>query len=74
MIRTAVILGTVLAIAAKAQTVTVQDLGSLGGASAGLAINNRGQVKGYSTPTGVTDKHAFFKVGFVMGDLNYQTT
>ena len=33
MIRTAVILAAVLAIAANAQTVTVQDLGSLGGAA-----------------------------------------
>ncbi len=75
VIRTAVILGTVLAIAATAQTVTVQDLGSLGGASAGLAINNRGQVTGYSTPTGITDKHAFIKpAGLVMSDLNFYTT
>ncbi len=68
------ILAVVLVTAGNAQTVTVLDLGSLGGASIGLAVNNRGQVTGYSTPTGIADKHAFIKpVGLVMGDLNFYT-
>jgi probable HAF family extracellular repeat protein len=65
----------VACVAVFAQTVTIQDLGSLGGSSVGLAVNNRGEVAGYSNRIGSTDKHAFIKpTGLVMGDLNFYTT
>ena len=68
---TVLILAAILAAGASGQSVTVQDLGSLGGRSVGLAINNRGQVTGYATPSGSSDNHAFSKSpGLAMGDLN----
>jgi probable HAF family extracellular repeat protein len=60
---------------APAQIVTIQDLGSLGGSSVGLAVNNRGQVAGYSNSVSSTEKHAFFKpAGLIMADLNFYTS
>ena len=47
--------------AATAATIAAQvDLGTLGGTgSAAVAINDAGQIAGYSNPTGSTDQHAF---------------
>jgi len=67
-------IGVAIATVAVAQ-VTIQDLGSLGGSSVGLAINSRGVVTGDSNRSDSVDRHAFVKpLGLVMGDLNFYTT
>src|SRR3954470_23840981 len=68
-------IGVSLLATAFGQPVTIQDLGSFGGSSVGLAINNGGVVTGDSNSAGSSDRNAFVKpVGLVMGDLNFYTT
>jgi probable HAF family extracellular repeat protein len=62
-----------LAIAGSAQAAvlyTVVDIGTLGGSySLAYAINNAGQITGYSSTTGDTFEHAFLYSGGMMTDL-----
>ena len=57
----------------SADNFTVTDLGTLGGTndfSLGLAINNSGQVTGFSSLPGGGTYHAFLYSGGVMTDIN----
>ena len=57
--------------AMAADRFTVIDLGTLGGThSYGLAINNRGQVTGYSSLPGDAETHAFLYSNGVMTDIH----
>ena len=54
---------------AAARTYTATSLGSLGGGSYGAAINNRGQVTGWSYTSGNVEIHAFLSSDGRMTDL-----
>src|SRR5215210_4367318 len=54
---------------AQTTTYTVTDVGTLGGTSAGLGLNECGKVVGESVPAGSGSNHPFFWDGTTMTDL-----